>query len=137
MAYYGALLKLHEKINIPALLNNSESWHLNKGEETELEKIEIQALKYLFDLPLHTPTPAIHYTFGTFYTKQRVDHKQLTYLHKVLNRKRTEWTKKNPRKTQKSEHWLVQKHKSQKRYMVSGSPCPLISFIDIAIQLVL
>ena len=50
-------------------------------------------MKYLFDLPLHTPTPAILYTFGIRYTKQRVDHKQLIYLHRILNQKKTQWTR--------------------------------------------
>ena len=49
------LLELHEKVTISSLLNNSESWNLNKGEEQEVERIEIQALKDLFDLPLQSP----------------------------------------------------------------------------------
>ena len=67
-------------------LTNSESWNLSKGEESELEKMEIQALKSLFDLPLHTPSVAIIYTFGLLYTTQQIDKKQLIYLYKVLNR---------------------------------------------------
>ena len=74
----AVLLELHEKVSIASLLNNSESWNLNKGEEETAEKIEIQALKDLFDLPLHTPTAAIIFTFGTLYTKQRIDHDLLT-----------------------------------------------------------
>ncbi len=62
--------------------------------EEDLETIEIQAMKALFDLPVHTPTPALIFTFGIPYTRQRVDQKQLTYLHKVLNRQTTHWTKK-------------------------------------------
>ena len=30
---------------------NAESWNLNKGEEHEIEKVEMQAIKNLFDLP--------------------------------------------------------------------------------------
>ena len=65
----------------------------SKGEEEEIEKIEIQALKDLFDLPLHTPNAAIIFTFGTLFTIQRMDLKQLTYLHKILNKNNNNWTK--------------------------------------------
>ena len=91
----SVLLELHEKINIPSLLSNSESWILNKGEQTELEKIELQTLKNLFDLPIHTPTAAIMYSFGTLYSKFRVDERQMLYLHRILNRDETHWTKKD------------------------------------------
>ena len=89
----SVLLELHEKISIAGLLNNAESWNLSKGEEDELEKIEIQAIKSLFDLPLHTPTAAIIYTLGILYTTQRVDQKQLMFLQKILQRKNDDWTR--------------------------------------------
>ena len=88
------LLELHERITIPTLLNNAESWILNKTEVDELERIEIQALKNLFKLPLKTPNPAIIFTFGTLLTKQRIDQKQLLFLHKILNRHQDHWTQK-------------------------------------------
>ena len=87
------ILELHEKIIIPILLNNAESWNLNKGERECLEKIEIQTLKHLFDLPTHTPTPAILYSLGIPYTSQRVDQKRLIYLHRILKRYDLHWTK--------------------------------------------
>ena len=90
----SVLLSLHEKISIPNLLSNSESWCLNKGDQSELETIEVQALKNLFDLPTHTPTVAVLYSFGTLYTKMRVDQKQMMYLHRILNRNDNHWTKK-------------------------------------------
>ena len=89
------LLELHEKINISSLLSNAESWTLNKGDMKDIEQIEIQALKNLFDLPIHIPTPALHYTLGTLYTKSRVDQRRLNYLHKLLCKDSSQW----PRKT--------------------------------------
>ena len=50
----AVILELHEKINISALITNAESWSLSKGERNTHERIEIQAMKYLFDLPPHT-----------------------------------------------------------------------------------
>ena len=47
----------------------------------------------LFDLPTHTPTPAIVYTFGTLYTHLRIERKRLMYLHRLLNKPDTSWTK--------------------------------------------
>ena len=87
------LLELPDKVNLPGLLINRESWSLNKSEKYELERIEIQALKYLFDLPIHTPSPALIYTFGALYTSLRVEQSQLHYLHKILLREQSHWTK--------------------------------------------
>ena len=89
------LLELHERITIPSLLNNAESWTLNRSEMEDLERIEIQPLKNLFRLPLQTPNAAIIFAFGTLYTKQRVDKIQLKYLHKILNRQQEHWTLKS------------------------------------------
>ena len=86
------LLELHEKVTIPGLVANAESWSLLKTEAAELEKIEYQALRNLFDLPLHTPIPAILFTFGTLYTHLRIEKRRLMYLHKILNRPETNWT---------------------------------------------
>ena len=87
------LLELHDKITIPSLLANSESWILNKGETNDLEKIEFQALRNLFDLPCHTPNPALLFTLGTIYTDLRMEKKRLIYLHRILTREDTNWTK--------------------------------------------
>ena len=81
------LLDLHEKKTITSLINNSESWSLNKGDEKELENIEIQIMKNLFDLPIHIPTVSIVLSFGLLFTKQRIDQRILLYLHKILTRK--------------------------------------------------
>ena len=86
------LLELHETISLSALLTNSESWVLSKGEKDTLDNIEIQAIKQLFDLPAHTPTPALIFIFGLLYTSLRVEHRQLIYMWKVLNRKKEHWT---------------------------------------------
>ena len=90
----AVLLELHETVTLSALLTNSESWALNKGEKDMIEKIEIQAIKQLFDLPAHTPTPALIYTFGLTYTSLRVEKRQLIYLWKILNRDSQHWTHK-------------------------------------------
>ena len=90
----AVLLELHERIAIPGLLNNSQSWVLNKTETMELEKVEIQALKTLFQLPTRTPNAAVMYAFGTLFTKQRVDQNQFLYIYRVLQRPSSHWTKK-------------------------------------------
>merc|ERR1712074_377142 len=87
------ILELHEKICIPGFLNNCESWKLTKKEEMELEKIELQAIKYFFNLPIHTPSVAIVYTLGLLYTTQRIDQIQLLYLQKILKRNDIDWAK--------------------------------------------
>ena len=88
----SVLLELHDKVTIPGLLANAESWSLLKTETTEMEKIELQALRNLFDLPLHTPIPGIIFSFGTLYTDLRIETRRLMYLHKLLNRPNTNWT---------------------------------------------
>ena len=88
------LLELHDKRLISSLLNNAESWNLNKGEEEELEKIEIQTIKNLFDLPLHTPTVAILFSFGILHTTQKIEKKMLMWLHKTIQKDENDWPKK-------------------------------------------
>ena len=89
----AVLIELHETINISSFLTNSESWTLNKGDIEELERIEVQALKNLFNLPVHIPTPAVIYSFGTLYTNFRIQTRQLIYIHKVLTKENSQWTK--------------------------------------------
>ena len=48
----------------------------------------------MFGLPIHTPTPGIVFTLGTLYTNIRIDQRRLNYLHKVLSRDPTHWTRK-------------------------------------------
>ena len=88
----SVLIDLHETTTISALLTNCESWKLNKKEKSELEQMETQSIKLLFDLPSHTPTPALIYTFGLLYTSLRVEKRQLIYLWKVANRHTEHWT---------------------------------------------
>ena len=88
------ILELHDKVILSALLTNAEAWTLCKSEKDEIERVEIQTLKMLFDLPIHTPTPAITYTFGILYTNLRVEKKRLMYLHRLLNQNDTSWTRK-------------------------------------------
>ena len=88
------LLQLHETNTLSALLTNCESWTLLKKEKEQFEQIEIQSIKILFDLPSHTPTPALIYCFGLIYTALRVEKRQLLYLWKVLNREQSHWTHK-------------------------------------------
>ena len=80
------LLELHEKVNVPSLLSNSEAWTLLKSEESDIERAEVQCLKNLFDLPMKTPTPAVLFTFGILYTSVRVDQQKLIYLHVETHR---------------------------------------------------
>ena len=86
------LMELHDTTTLSALLTNSESWTLNKKENGDLEQMETQSIKLLFDLPSHTPTPALIYTFGLLYTSLRVQKRQLLYLWKVVNRDHEHWT---------------------------------------------
>ena len=53
----------------------------------------MQAIKLLFDLPAHIPTPALIFSLGLIYTSLRVKQKQLLYLWKLVNREQGHWTK--------------------------------------------
>ena len=87
------LIELHETINVPSLLNNSESWLLGNTDLLELEKIELWALKRLLNLPPKTPTAAVRYETGTLFVEIRIDQRQLIYLHKILLRNEEHWTR--------------------------------------------
>ena len=67
---------------------------MNKGDTDEIERIEIQSLKMLFDLPSHMPTPAIIFSFGLLYTSLRIEQRQLNYMWKILKRDSNNWTRK-------------------------------------------
>ena len=113
----AVILEFFEKKCIPGLLNNAESWNLSKKEEKDIEKIEIQALKYLFDLPIHMPTIAIIYSFGLLYTTQRIDQKQLIYLHRLLQRGDDDWSKKFlQRLRDKKVGWFVRISDTLQKY---------------------
>ena len=86
------IMELHETNTLSALLTNCESWTLLKKDKEDLEQMEIQSIKLLFDLPAHTPTPALLYTFGLLYTALRVEKRQLSYLWKVAHRDPDHWT---------------------------------------------
>ena len=87
------LIELHETISIPSLLNNSESWLLTTTNTQELERIEVWALKRILNLPPKTPNAAIRYETGTLFVEVRIDQRQFTYLHKVLQRPEEHWTR--------------------------------------------
>ena len=88
------ILELHEKVILAALLTNAEAWTLGKGEKDEIERVEIQTLKMLFDLPAHTPTPAILHSFGTIFTSLRIERKRMMYLHRLISKHDSSWVKK-------------------------------------------
>ena len=87
------ILHLHESETISALLNNAEAWTLNKTERNTLDKMEIYAFKTMIGLPQTTPTAGLIMTVGTLFTSIRIDVKQLLYLHKVLQREQSHWTR--------------------------------------------
>ena len=65
-----AMLRLHEAEIIPELLNNAETWTLNKTERNMLDKMEIQALKQMIGLPQTTPKARVLFTLETQFTKR-------------------------------------------------------------------
>ena len=87
-----AILRLHEMVVIPTLLNNAESWTLTKTEELICNRIEAFALKKTLGLPLTFPTVALVYVTGTLFTSIRIEKKKLIFLHKILTRGRGHWT---------------------------------------------
>ena len=88
------ILELYNKCVIPSLTNNAESWTLSTSDETMLDKLAIQALKRLFNLPEKTPSPAVIYSFGALYLTQHIDMMKFMYLQKILKRNDDHWTKK-------------------------------------------
>ena len=85
--------RLYESETIPALLNNAETWTLNKTERNQMDKTEIQALKKMIGVPQTTPTAGVLMTLGTLCASIRVDIRQLLYLHKVLQKEEAHWTR--------------------------------------------
>ena len=87
------ILKLHEAETIPAFLYNAETWTLNKSEKKIIDQAELYAWKKMIGLPQTTPTAGIVMTMGALFATIRVETKQLVYLHKVMNKSDSHWTK--------------------------------------------
>ena len=85
-------IRLHEKVTVPMMLNNSETWTLTKMDLKEMEKIELWALKRILNVPRTTPSVAICFVTGTLYAEIRIDERQLLYLQKILTREESHWT---------------------------------------------
>ena len=47
----------------------------------------------MIGLPHTTPTAGIFLTVGSLFTSVRIEQKQLSYLHKILNKDESHWTK--------------------------------------------
>ena len=88
------ILSLYESRILPCLLNNAESWTLSVGDEKKLDAIGIKVMKRLFGLPTTSPNASIIYSFGLLYITQAIDKKRFLYLHKLLNREESKWTRK-------------------------------------------
>ena len=87
------LMTLHESVTLPTLLYNAETWPLNATIRKEIDKIEIWAWKSMIGLPKTTPTAAVMLCTGALYASIRVQTKQLIYLHRVLSKQNSHWTK--------------------------------------------
>ena len=85
-------IRLHEKVTIPMMLYNSETWTLTKSDLKEVEKMELWALKWILNVPRTTPSVAIRFVTGTLYADIRIDERQLMYLQKILKREESHWT---------------------------------------------
>ena len=87
------LITLHDAVTLPTLLYNSETWPLNSAIKKEIDKIELWAWKSMLGLPKTTPTAAVMFATGALYASIRVMVKQLIFLHKVLRKQDSHWTK--------------------------------------------
>ena len=74
------------------LLNNCETWILNKTERKKIERIELWALKNILGVPKTTPSAAIWHTTGLLTTSTLIDKRQMIYLKTLLDKPETDWT---------------------------------------------
>ena len=87
------ILQLHESETISAFLYNAETWTLTMSEKKILDQAELYGWKRMIGLPKTTPTAGIVMTVGCLFASIRVEQKQLLYLHKILTKDDTNWTK--------------------------------------------
>ena len=83
----------NEAETIPAFLYNAETWTLNKYDKNVIDQAEVYAWKKMIGLPQTTPTAGIFLTVGCLFPSVRVKQKQLLYMHKILKKEETHWTK--------------------------------------------
>ena len=85
--------ELHETTTISSLLTNAEAWVLTKTQRESMDRIELWALKKLYNVPPTTPTLAVMIVSGTLFASQRIDQRQMIYLKSILNRPDDKWLK--------------------------------------------
>ena len=82
------IISIYEKTIIPAILYNLEVWtNWRKKDWEEMEKVQAEALKIMFDLPISTPYWGMLAEFGIWTMRKRVMYKKMSLYHNIINSK--------------------------------------------------
>ena len=78
-------LEIFELAILPSLLNNADVWiELGKTSSDKLENLQNTMFRYLFGVPVSTPTPLLRFDLGCVKMEERVTKKKLLFLYHLV-----------------------------------------------------
>ena len=89
--YFKIALLLRESLLLNAILSSSESWYgLTQSEIEELESVDINLLRRIFEVPHTVPTVSLFLETGCISIGTLIKCRRLNYLHYLVNSEETE-----------------------------------------------
>ena len=84
--YFECALILRNSLLLSTLLTNSDAWYgLNKQDVDVLEKIDVQLLRRIFEVPFSCPKEMLYLETGCLPISSIIVSRRLLYLHTILN----------------------------------------------------
>ena len=81
------LLTLYQSVFIPRLIYSCEAWSNLKAKDYQiLQKLQLNFLKLLMDVPRTTPNSALFLELGVWPVQYIIEQRQLLYLKRLLDR---------------------------------------------------
>ena len=89
--YFKIALLLRESLLLNAILSSSESWYgLTQSEIEELESVDINLLRRIFEVPHTVPTVSLFLETGCISIGTLIKCRRVNYLHYLVNSEETE-----------------------------------------------
>ena len=89
--YFKIALLLRESLLLNGILTNSESWYgLSKSEISQLEKVDLEFFRSLFNVPETVPTAGIYLETGCYRIGTIIKIRRLNFLHAMVKLDRSE-----------------------------------------------
>ena len=89
--YFKTAFLLRESIFLNGMLFSSESWYgVTKEEVSQLEKLDIQLLRYIFEVPSSAPVISLYLESGCVRIRNILRARRINFLHHLANMEKDE-----------------------------------------------